>query len=289
MSEPKRHHYLPVFYLSQWAGSDGRVVRYHRPNGPTVFSRLSPDHTGFEEGLYALDGAANAQMIETAFFSPIDNAAAPILGRLIARGPADLSGEQRILWARFVMSLQLRSPQSVAEVKTVADRIIRANIESEYLATKQEGDPNSAYEYVFQQVPQLLANAHKAFLPGLIDHHEIGERIINMTWAVPNLSAARHTLLTGDRPYTTSHGLLHRDCLLSVPLSPSRLFVAANDIEQLRRLSAQTPKDTVSNANNLLVKLAVQNVYGCTDTHLAFIEKRLRRPSEPPVPGVITR
>ena len=191
------------------------------------------------------------------------------------------------------MSLQLRSPHSVAEIKTVADRHIRASIESitetEYLAVKQEGDPDFAYEYALRQVPKQLANAHKAFLPGLIDNQDIGERIINMRWAVLNLSAARHTLLTGDRPYTTSHGLLDRNCLLSVPLSPTHLFVAANEIEQLRQLRAQMPKDTVRNANNLLVRLAVQNVYGCTDAHLAFVEKRLRHAGEPVVPGVITR
>jgi hypothetical protein len=110
-----------------------------------------------------------------------------------------------------------------------------------------------------------------------------------MKWAVMDLSAAAHTLLTADRPYTTSHGFGDPACLLGVPLSPTHLFVAANHVEQLRKLSAQKANDTVRNGNNLMVRLAVENVYGCTDRHLAFVEKRLRRVGDPPVPGIITR
>jgi hypothetical protein len=293
MSEPIKHHYLPVFYLRRWTGSDGRLFRYYRPHKEVVVSPVSPEHTGFEKGLYALDGAARAQMIETDFFSPVDNAAAPILEHLINRGPGDLSGEQRGLWTRFVMSLQLRNPHSITEIRSVIDPIVRANIEQldgqAYLQQRQEGEPESVYEYALQQAPHQLANAHKAFLPGLIDHEFIGGLIINMSWAVLNLSAASHTLLTGDRPYSTSHGLGNRACLLGVPLSPTHLFVAANEIEQIRKLLAQTTKDTVRNTNNLTVKLAVQNVYGSTARHKAFVENRLRRENEPPVPGIITR
>jgi hypothetical protein len=102
-------------------------------------------------------------------------------------------------------------------------------------------------------------------------------RAARRKWAVIDLSAGAHTLLTADRPFTTSHGLGNPSCLLGVPLSPTRLFVAANDVAQLRRLAAQKPNDTVRNANALMVKLAIQNVYGSTDGHLAFVEKRLRR------------
>jgi len=102
------------------------------------------------------------------------------------------------------------------------------------------------------------------------------------------LTAAAHTLLAADRPYTSSHGLGDPACVLGVPLSPTHLFVAANHIEQLRRLHLQSSDDTVRNSNNLMVKLAVENVYGSSDNHLVFVEKRLRRAGDPPVPGLIT-
>jgi hypothetical protein len=292
MSEPTKHHYLPVFYLKRWADRDGKVVRYHRANGRIVVSRPSPKRTGYEEGLYTLKGTARPQEIETEFFKIVDNGAARMLERLIARGTADLTSDQRSVWGRFVNSLQLRSPHSVAEIKARHDGILRAIFESqdaEYQAKRQERDPDTAYEDVIRRAPDLMENAHKILLTQLIDDGETGNRIINMRWAVMNLSAARHTLLTVDRPYYTSSGYGDRNCLLSVPLSPTHLFVAANDIRQLRLLAAQSPMDTVCNANKMFVSLAVENVYGCTDTHLEFVEGRFRAADQPPVPGLITR
>jgi hypothetical protein len=76
MSQPRHHHYLPVFYLQRWADVRGRVWRYYRPRECVVASDVAADHTGYEEWLYTLPGTAKPQMIETEFFSPVDNGAA---------------------------------------------------------------------------------------------------------------------------------------------------------------------------------------------------------------------
>jgi hypothetical protein len=253
-----------------------------------------PKHTGYEEGLYSLEGVTEPQVIEKEFLSRLDNDAAPILEHLIAHGPSGLDVQQRCCWARFITSLQLRGPHSLSEIKAVVtDRNLRDAIEQlnseEYLATKQPGDPDTVYEFALQQAPAMIANNHKVFLPRMIDNEFIGQWIINMRWAVLNLSAAPHTLLTADRPYTSSHGFGDQACLLGVPLSPTHLFVAANDIMQIRRLAAQSARDTVRNSNKLMVQLGVQNVYGCTEGQLSFVEKWLRRRTDPPVPGLIMR
>jgi hypothetical protein len=188
--------------------------------------------------------------------------------------------------------LQLRGPHSLNEIKNVLDRNVRDNIErvhgASYRASRQEGDPETAYEDALRQLPEELANAHKVLLTQLIDYEPVGQIIINMIWGVLDVCAAPHALLTSDRPYITSHGIGNPACLLSVPLSPTHMFVAANDIRQLRQLAAQPLRDTVRNANHLAVRMAVQNVYGANDVHLTFVDKRLRRPNELPVPGVIT-
>jgi hypothetical protein len=51
MSDPEKHHYLPVFYLKQWAALDGRVIRYFRPNSQVVAHPIAPKNTGYEQGL----------------------------------------------------------------------------------------------------------------------------------------------------------------------------------------------------------------------------------------------
>jgi hypothetical protein len=31
MSHPRDHHFVPVFYLQQWANQDGKLIEYSRP------------------------------------------------------------------------------------------------------------------------------------------------------------------------------------------------------------------------------------------------------------------
>jgi len=300
MNDPVKHHYSPQFYLRQWAGADGRLFRYHRPHSVTVVSKLSPEHTGFEDYLYTVDGGDDPQILEKGFFSNVDNYAAPILEALTQLGPdlvilrnGHFTDDQKSDWARFINSLHVRGPHSLAEINTVLQGTMRDQFEQKYgeayRATKQPGDPESVYEHAQRYVPSWWADAHKLLLPQMIDQEEIGHLLVNMIWAVLDLSDAPHFLLTSDRPYYASHGLLSSECLVGMPLSPTRLFVGANDMRKLEILARQSKKDTVRNVNNLLVQMAVNNVYGNSADQLVFIEKRLRRADQAPVPGLITR
>ena len=292
MSQPKRHHYLPVFYLKRWVGSRGRVCRYYRPRDRVVASDVGPDFTGYEDGLYQLDGTANPQIVETKFFRAVDNNAAPILESMLRVGPGALDNDKRRSWTLFLMSMLMRSPHSLDEIGSVINDFFRANLEkshqSDYAASRQPDDPVSIYDFTMKRTPDL-AQAYKAALPDMIDNDVIGQKIINMRWEILNLSAAPHTLLTGDRPCMTSRGIADPVCMLSLPVSPTHIFVAAHDIGLLCRLAAQPARYTVRNSNDCTVKLAVQNVYGCTASQLTFIEKRLRKAEDPVVPGVILR
>jgi hypothetical protein len=293
MSNPNKHHYLPVFYLNRWTGSDLRLVRFYRPYQRVVASRLTPEYTGFEEGLYSLDGFQDdeREIIETEFFSPVDNEAAIILEELIAHGASRLTGAQRSSWIRFIMSLQLRGPHSLMEIEAVLSQSMEEVFERQSGAHSHANSAprhsRSSYEHAREKSPEEFKNAYKRLLPQLIDHEKIGQRIINMLWYVFDFSAAPFTLLTADRPLATSHGLLDARCILSVPLSPTHLFVAVNEVQQLQTLANQNRRDTVRNANKLVVKLAVQNVYGASEEHLRFVENRLRRRGELIVPGLI--
>ncbi len=299
MNDPIKHHYSPQFYLRQWAGADGRLFRYHRPHSVTVVSKLSPEHTGFEDYLYAVDVGDDPQIIEKEFFSKIDNYAAPILEALRQLGPGlvildngHIGNDQRSDWTRFMYSLYLRGPHSLAEIDSVLQGTLRDQFEQKYgetyRANRQPCDPELLYEYAQRYVPNWWADAHKFLLTQMIDQQEIGHLMVNMIWAVLDLSDAPHSLLTSDRPYHASDGLISSECLAGMPLSPTRLFVAANDMRKLETLARQSKKDTVRNVNNLLVQMAVENVYGNTGERLAFVEKRLRRAGQAPVPGLIT-
>ena len=107
-------------------------------------------------------------------------------------------------------------------------------------------------------------------------------------WAVLDLSDGAYSLLTSDRPYASTHGLVSPECVLRVPISPTRLFIAANRIGRLEELARQSKKDAARDSNALVVRMAVENVYGVSSGEKAFVEKRLRRLGQPPIPGIIT-
>ena len=70
MNEPMRHHYVPVFYLSRWEDSDGRICRFSRPYGAKIkVDRVAPKGTAFEPGLYETHGLPpeDAQVMERDF------------------------------------------------------------------------------------------------------------------------------------------------------------------------------------------------------------------------------
>src|SRR5690242_4303724 len=59
MSKLPKHHYIPVFYLQQWADNRGRLVEYSR-QGRHNFVKArptSPKGTGYVRGLNLIPGA----------------------------------------------------------------------------------------------------------------------------------------------------------------------------------------------------------------------------------------
>jgi hypothetical protein len=119
MAEAEKHHYLPVFYLKQWAGADGRLCQFSRPYDRVKPKRTHPDGTGYVRGLYAIEDidpeVINA--IETKFLKPADGLAADALQDLLNDRPFRRPAPMRTSWSRFVLSLMIRYPEAVAEMK----------------------------------------------------------------------------------------------------------------------------------------------------------------------------
>jgi hypothetical protein len=294
--DPINHHYLPVFYLSRWQGIDGRVVRYYRPCDRVIASAISPSNTAFEPRLYTLEGFPKKieQAVEREYMAPVvDDPAAMAFNTLITRNYAVLTAKVCADWTRFLLSLSLRDPQSLVEIQKSHLDVLRANMsrpDAEYDATKRVCDPATPYEYVEEHAPHLLTNLGKTLLPKLIEHEEICTHIMRMSWKVIDLSSSKVDLLTADRPVLQYEGLAHQNCLITLPLSPSFLFVAANrqDIfDQI--LQRHTLTDIAKKANSDVVARAIKYVYGKTNKYLRFVERRLVKKDKQPLPGIMGR
>ena len=99
------HHYVPQFYLKQWANPDGRIPSYRWINGRAAFSHIkSTKGTGYEPDLYAREHVPPEERhkVETDFFTVLDNKAAIIHGRLIRQERFTFTAEERHDWAIFL-------------------------------------------------------------------------------------------------------------------------------------------------------------------------------------------
>jgi hypothetical protein len=83
----RKHHYIPVFYLQQWADAKGRLLKFSRPYGNDVkHEPTSPRKTGYERGLYRVPNVPEhlAEIIEQKFMKRMDDLASAVLRDFLA-------------------------------------------------------------------------------------------------------------------------------------------------------------------------------------------------------------
>jgi hypothetical protein len=81
MSKEGKHHYIPVFYLKQWAGADERICEYKQRYHGVLPKRVYPDATGYVHGLYNVPGlpSEDIQYVEKRFMQAVDDRASVAL------------------------------------------------------------------------------------------------------------------------------------------------------------------------------------------------------------------
>jgi hypothetical protein len=282
MSDPIDHHYLPVFYLKQWANANGRIVRYHRPYREVVLGQIAPSNTGYEPYLYTLEGypPAARQAIEKEFMGPVvDGPAAEALRILIERDKYKLTQKPRSDWTRYLMSLRLRNPEMMADINHEARSHLSRELSrnpKEYEAVKRDSDPATLLELVERNAPVILDNFGKSLLPALIDNQKIGQAIFDMSWWVVDFFSSAVSLLTSDRPFVMTAALKADRCVIALPLGPRHAFFAARHNHLITGTLGKKGVTGVAKAlNESIVTQAIKHVYGADRFHLRFVEKRL--------------
>ena len=282
MSEPIRHHYLPVFYLNHWAGADGKVIRYYRPHRDVVASSISPKFTGFEQGLYRLDGydPESENDIEKKFMAPlVDDPASRAMEALIERNQSNLTPEFRQAWTRFVMSLHVRHPGNVAQITRQARSGLRQSLledPRDYAAVRKNSDPPTLVEWVELNAPFILDNYGKQMLPKIITHQGTSDAIIHMRWWTIGIPGDIPDLLTCDRPVFMSHGVHDERCFIALPLGPRIVFFATRSQATFDRVMSRDFRVVAKSINETLVSQAINSVYSSSRQHHRFVQNRLR-------------
>jgi hypothetical protein len=271
MSKEGNHHYIPIFYLKQWAGSDEKICEYKRRHHGVLPKRVFPAATGYVRGLYSIEDTdpevVNA--IETKFLMPADGLAAEALRDLVLDRPFKEPARMRHSWTRFVLSLMIRYPEAIAEMK----RQLRENVIKMYLATKKEHEPATFAEYEAQQGTNELARLHGKLMMDLMQDSRMGRLIFGMHWGVLRFSRYKHDLLTSDRPVNSNVFPISANHLC-LPIGPEHLFFACETERAEAEFRRVDPQQIMQTINDLIARRAQGFVYGNDDSQSCFVAKR---------------
>jgi hypothetical protein len=287
VSIPRKHHYIPVFYLKQWRGPDRRLCEYKRVVGKIVTRRTFPDGTGYERDLYRIDGLpeALAHEVESKFMHFVDTEANYALQKIIAGDPTPWDARMRSAWVRFILSLRFRNPEAVTVIKQQMLDVWKAGVDylrNNYPRLRRATDPPTFDEYMARTEPDAPYKAALRFLQEIIDNQRVGPTIFNMHWSRVALGRSTIPLLTSDRPLDM-HGLAAKEAYIVLPVSPSMLFVAGHNDTWAKRLSAANPTEVVKRINLTIVSQARKLVWGVNDQQIRFVRNRLSSSPDRPI------
>ncbi|MCD1642474.1 DUF4238 domain-containing protein [Aurantimonas coralicida] len=274
-----KHHYIPVFYTSGWTRQNFLYEYGKRQHGKVLPRKTSPDGTGYAKGLYELKGfpAELSQQVEEGFFKLIDGLASQALSKLRSGcSMALLSVDEKSSWSRFIISMLLRCPEDVEEMRRKWDHNferVDPALELQFARTGRHEDRFTLVNTLSNIDPiRREKYLFEAFLP-LIDNKRIGETLNGMAWRVLDLSSSSHALLTSDRPVLRTNNFIDHDSHIVVPISPTQLFVAVKEIEVLDDISRISPNQLVRAVNRASVCSAVKFVWSSDTAQSNFIKK----------------
>ena len=279
MNDPKRHHYIPEFYLKRWA-INGKITTFQNYKGEIKKSFLSPKGTGFEFQLYSYSEkfkALNYAEIETNFLSKLDNDGAKIINKLISS--QSLENEEPRIWAKFILALKVRTPENISRFKhayPISYRKFLNDQQKEYEKHKAPHDPDKLIELYEQKSPGLIENIGVGQIPKIYSNPQAITDFLSFdTWV---FQTETHKLLSSDRPLVFIGKLDSLDCIIALPLSPSCAFFATKPNSRAEKhIHSMAPKKIVYLLNRAVVKQAKNRVYAesIDDVCDKFLKKHL--------------
>jgi hypothetical protein len=279
VSDPSKHHYIPAFYLRQWA-TNGFLCEMRKVQGKLAVHSKAPDGTGYQKDLYKIDGvgADIAQHFERRFMHMVDTEAATAMRKIPAGHRETWSVKERDAWVRFILSLLFRNPEAVALFKQQLKKIWgegAASLRENYHAHRQPNDPPTFDEFLKKTNPNAPAIAASNFLQKMMNSEVVANGILSLQWGRVNFPDSRHTLLTSDRPLDMPIGLQLQDSYVVLPIGPRTIFTATRNKLSLKRSSRNDQTNVVRDINERVVAQARQYVWGVDDEAREFVEKRI--------------
>ncbi len=254
LQEPKKHHYIPVFYLKRWCDCDGKVHAVRNLSGRIIRNKRAPKYLCFEENLYSYNQdfqTENRAKIETNFFKPLDSEVARIVSQMI-QGKM-LADSDIVLWATFLLSMRVRTPNIVDKLKNEGQRVLTRELESakrEYDELTHPDDLATPLDWIRVNHPGLLESVGVGQLPKIASYPRAMQDLLSFSWHIVKYSASALPLLTSDRPCVYTEGLQGPNCIVTIPLSPRHAFFSFRPNSRAQESIMQSPPNRLSKALN---------------------------------------
>lgn len=277
VQEPKKHHYLPEFYMAAWCGADGKLERYVNRRGTIHTRRFTPGQVGYRTDLYRLLSAdlPDRTFIERHHFEQLDNAAAPVIARLNRDWPIRLTTAEKVALARFILSLPARSPWGIATSRKIARETYGLELGDADFNKEIGVPPNqTVWQMIEAGNPHFVADSTLVQLVEISTDQTKIDRLVRMHWAVWDVSDAPMDLIVGDHAFA-GHGDLTKDRpdnVATIALGPRR-FVTCTGRPYNNRLK---PVELVRIMNREGASRAAEHVYATDRKHVALAKARLR-------------
>jgi hypothetical protein len=274
---PKKHHYIPVFYLKRWANPQGKVIEFSRPFGNQVKPQAKhPNATGYRERLYEMQGVPTekAQDFEKNFMQPLDGLASQALA-LLENESNDWNSENRSAWSRFILSLLIRSPRDIESLKRQINGEILSESRSKdslYKIHRSPSDPETFFEFFHEK--ESVDRFSLKIAASLMDHSRIIEIFNNMIWITIDTDQSDYPLLTSDHPVLGAFELKEHDAYIILPIGPNKVFCAVHNQETKRRI-IENIRMLPRNVNKFVCRYAKNYVFESSDIQLSFIQKHM--------------
>jgi hypothetical protein len=212
---------------------DGKLEVFRLDIDGLPSKRHTPKHTGFEEDLYALTRPVVAGMtkhaVEVQFLRHVDNLAARVRRKIDERALNALSMTEHADWVRFLMSLRIRQPDIVKQLKLESEDHLRTSLAAhpeEYAAIASQSTPPSLTEWTEERFPGLIENFGMSFFNKLVENQGVGNKILRMNWAVYDFGSTKRDLLLADHPCIFTAGIDDPKVVVALPISPKKAFMA---------------------------------------------------------------
>ncbi|MCH8029436.1 MAG: DUF4238 domain-containing protein [Candidatus Dadabacteria bacterium] len=212
MSTPKRHHYLPQFYLEGFC-RDGYLWVFDSEN--EEYRRQTPKNTAVEKDFYTVvnkDGEKNNEIEK--ILSNVESWAKPVIHKIEAREP--LSQDDRDLLSLFISFIKHRVPDFENFVNEFYEKTIKRVCQIMYSSEdntrqilskfeeetgeKLDGDPQDFMEFVKRDNYTLKMNRQLTLASMLNQSPDFANYLRQMEW-VFTCAPENTSYVTTDNPF----------------------------------------------------------------------------------------